>query len=48
MRVDLVGELKGLRRVTTPLLKRTVRRAIEADYRSLKRLFAEKNDPGDD
>ncbi len=41
VRVDVVGELKGFRRVTTPLLKRTVRRAIQADYRALRRLFEE-------
>lgn len=36
---DVIGELKGLRRITTPLLRRTIRRSIEADYRTLQRLF---------
>lgn len=39
VRVDVVAELKGWRRLTTPLLRRTVRRSIESDYRSLERLF---------
>ena len=44
--VDVVGELKGLRRITTPLLRRTVRRSIEADYKRLKlQMEAAGDDP---
>ncbi len=50
VRVDLIGELKGLRRLATPLLRRTVRRSIESDYRALKRRFesSDEDEPGRD
>jgi hypothetical protein len=39
VRVDLIGELRGLRRLGAPLLRKTVRSSIEADYKVLKRRF---------
>lgn len=45
VRVDLEGRLRGLRRLTRPLVTRTIRRSIESDYRRLKRLLETK--PGE-
>lgn len=37
LRVDLVGQLRGWRLLTKPLVMRMIRRSIESDYRRLKR-----------
>ncbi len=39
LRMDLVGHPPGWRRLTTPLLRRLVRRDIASDYRRLKRIL---------
>ena len=45
VRVDLQGGLRGLRRLTKPLVTRMIRRSIESDYRRLKRML--EADPGE-
>lgn len=42
--VDLVGEPRGLRRLTKPLLTRLIRRSVAADYQRLRRLLESEPD----
>jgi uncharacterized membrane protein len=45
--VDLVGELRSWRQITTPMVTRAIRRAVGADYRQLKeQLEADQSDSG--
>lgn len=39
IRVDLVVQTRGLRRIARPLLVRMTRKSVEADYRRLQRLL---------
>jgi uncharacterized membrane protein len=46
--VDLVGELRGWRQITKPMVTRAIRRSVGADYRELKeQLEAEEADQSD-
>jgi uncharacterized membrane protein len=39
VRMELVGKVRGWRRVLTPLLRRLIRRSITSDYKRLRRIL---------
>lgn len=41
--VELTAYPRGLRRLTTPLLRRVVRKSVAADYRRLKRILEKEH-----
>ncbi len=46
VRMELIGRVRGWRRIITPLLRRMIRSSIAADYRRLRRLL-EPNESGE-